>query len=211
MSLAHTGAAKRIALNGRKPSRRLLRACCHFGIGISRATSVTSPSRELDALMTLSPGSVALVTGPSGCGKSRLLRKLCASVRSAEYHDLSARETRRSKATVIDRIALPLDRALRLLGATGLADPFVLGRTACELSVGERARFLLARALVRPPAWLVIDEFLTMLDRETAWGVARSFRRAAAEFAPEARIVVATAREDVAAYLNADVVVRCDG
>ena len=208
MSLAHTGAAKRIALNGRTPSRRLLRACCHFGIGISRRRSTPSPSRELDALLTLAPGSIALVTGPSGCGKSRLLQKLCASAKSSEYHDLSACERRRNKATVIDRIALPLDRALRLLGATGLADPFVLGRTAFELSVGERARFMLARALVSPPAWLAIDEFLTTLDRETASGVAHSFRRAVAEFAPQTRIVVATAHDDVARYLNADTIVR---
>lgn len=210
MSLAHTRAAKRIALNGRSPSRRLLRACCRFGIGISRGHSTPSPSRELDALLALAPGSVALVTGPSGCGKSRLLRKLCAAAKPAMYRDLSAHERRPSKAAVIDRIALPVDRALRLLGAAGLADPFVLGRTACELSVGERSRFMLARALVRPPAWLAIDEFLTTLDRETAWGVACSFRRAAAEFAPHTRIVVATAHEDVARSLNADVVVRCD-
>lgn len=208
MSLAHTGAAKRIAINGRKPSRRLLRACCRFGIGISRSDSPPSSSRELDALLALAPGSVALVTGPSGCGKSRLLQKLCAAAKPAKYHDLSTCERRRNKAPVIDRIALPVDRALRLLGAAGLADPFVLGRTVCELSVGERARFALARALVRPPAWLMIDEFLTTLDRETAWGVARSFRRAAHEYAPQTRIVVATAHDDVARYLNADTIVR---
>lgn len=201
---------KRIALNGRVPSRRLLRACCRFGIGVSREVSALPASPDLDALCSLLPGSLALITGPSGCGKSRLLKHLRANVKRTIYCDLSAcgRERSGSGGSVIDLLALPLDRALRLLAAAGLADPFVLGRTVRELSVGERARFSLARALARRPDWLLIDEFLTTLDRETAFGVARSFRRAAREFAPCARIVVATAHEDVAAHLNADVVVR---
>jgi len=211
---------KRIFLNGRAPSTRLLRACCRFGIGVSARATEPVSTRELDALIRLAPGQAAFITGPSGCGKSRLLKRLHAEVEGATLCDLSSiyrsgrvhSAPRRAKS-VIDLIPLPLDRALRLLASCGLADPFVLGRTPHELSVGERARFALARALARmkKPGWLLIDEFLTTLDRETAAGVARSFRRAAQEFAPQFRIVVATAHEDVAMHFSADVHVRCGG
>jgi hypothetical protein len=212
-------------MNGRTPSKRLLRACCRFGIGVSQRASELPAMRELQLLLALAPGQAAFITGPSGCGKSRLLKRLCDEVEGATLCDLTsiyrscrrgttqtaraARPARRAKS-VIDLIPLPLDRALRLLASCGLADPFVLGRTPHELSVGERARFTLARALARmkQPGWLLIDEFLTTLDRETAAGVARSFRRAAHEFAPELRIVVATAHEDVGVHFGAHVHVR---
>lgn len=223
LSCASTG-PKRIALDGRAPSRRLLRACCRFGIGVSRGASARPSPRDLDVLLGLAPGGFALVTGASGSGKSRLLRSLREKLREAggggggeggggvRLRDLASIYKRdRGSASVIDLIPLPLDRALRLLGAAGLADPFVLGRTVRELSVGERARFTLARSLalqMKGPGWLLIDEFLTTLDRETAFAVARSFRHAARELAPESRVVVATAHADVETYLGADVCVR---
>jgi len=207
-SHSHSG-PKRIALNGRAPSKRLLRACCRFGIGVTRDTSPVHMPIELEALLALGPGSAALITGASGSGKSRLLKRLRDEVRGPKVCDLSS-IYRRGRRSVIDLIPLPLDQALRLLAASGLADPFVLGRTVCELSVGERSRFLLARALAkqRRAGWLLIDEFLTTLDRETASGVARSFRRAAREFAPELRVVVATAHADLAPEFGADVWMR---
>lgn len=213
---------KRIALNGRAPSRKLLKACCRFGIGVTRRAELDSDGPRVESLLALAPGSVALVTGASGSGKSMLLKELKRRLRSGDQNaslvDLSSiykggrrRCSGRSEGgrSVIDLVPLSLDRSLRLLAAAGLADPFVLGRTVGELSVGERARFALARALAkRKSGWLLIDEFLTTLDRATAMGVGRSFRRAAREIAPELRIVVATAQDDVDGALGADVVVR---
>jgi len=207
---------KRIFLNGRAPSTRLLRACCRFGIGVSALAANPAATSDFDALTRLAPGRAALITGPSGSGKSRLLKRVRDRVEDATLCDLSsiyrtgrAHSAPRRARSVIDLIPLPLDRALRLLASCGLADPFVLGRTPAELSVGERARFTLARALAKQRSgWLLIDEFLTTLDSETAAAVARSFRRAAQEFAPHCCIVVATAHEDVAMHFGADVHVR---
>lgn len=202
---------KRIALGGRTPSRKLLRACCRFGIAVTRDPTPPLQTPELGALLALPPGATALITGASGRGKSRLLARTKSATADSALCDLSALSARAAKArSVIDHIPLPLDRALRLLAATGLADPFILGRTPSELSVGERARFMLAKALARrkPPGWLLIDEFLTTLDRQTAASVARSFRHAANTFAPRARIVVATAHEDVAIHFAPDLLVR---
>ncbi|MBX3388053.1 MAG: ATP-binding cassette domain-containing protein [Phycisphaeraceae bacterium] len=199
--------SKRISLNGRAPTGKLLRACCRFGIGVTRASAPARDYGDLDTLLALAPGDIALITGPSGCGKSTLLRALFRALRgrNAKFRDLSsARKCERVNKAVIDLIPLPLEKSLRLLAAAGLADPFVLGRTVRELSVGERMRFMLARSLAEcaDAEWLLLDEFLTMLDRETAVAVASSLRRAAREIAPELRIVVATPHEDVAGALG---------
>ncbi|MGH7244799.1 MAG: AAA family ATPase [Phycisphaerales bacterium] len=216
MPISSSHAPKRIALNGRAPSRRLLKACCRFGIGVTRKADLPARGHRLDALLGLAPGGVALVTGPSGSGKSRLMRELREAVPDAVLCDLAS-IYRCGSGAVIDLIPLPLERALRLLAAAGLADPFVLGRTVRELSVGERARFFLARALARRsrsskarPGWLLIDEFLTTLDRETAKGVARSFRHAASVMTPRSRVIVATAHGDVEREFAPDVVVQLE-
>lgn len=206
---------KRMTLVRGRTSSRLLRACCRFGIGVTRggAADVRHHDGHLGRLALLAPGQIALVTGPSGSGKSTLLRALAARV-----HVRAPRETlgrrrqrhrRRPKApSIIDLMPLGLDRWLRTLACVGLADPLLLGRTPEELSTGERARFELARALARRKGWLLIDEFLTTLDRETAVSVARSLRRAVSAEFSGLRVVVATAHDDLVESLGPDVVVR---
>lgn len=213
MDFKSANRCKRIGLNGRAPTRRLLHACCRFGLGVTRRAPFDSPATDLGALLALGAGQLALVAGPSGSGKSRLLRALAAALRAGPetvtLRDLFAKI--RSDRAVIDLMPLKLESALRVLAATGLADPFVLGRKPRELSVGEQARFVLARTLAQRRArrgWLLLDEFLTTLDRGSALATARSFRRAASEIAPDLRIVVASPQDDLVEALRPDLVVR---
>ncbi len=217
---------KRINLVRGRASMRLLRACCRFGIGLTHggAARETRHVDQLDRLASVAPGQIALVTGPSGSGKSTLLRALGARlhVRTARAGHPSyshrrrvpggRRSTRRaaSACAIIDLIPLPLDRALRTLACVGLADPLLLGRTPEELSTGERARFDLARAISRRAGWVLLDEFLTTLDRETATSVARSLRRAVTNEFSGLRVVVATAHGDLGESLEPDVHVELE-
>jgi iron(III) transport system ATP-binding protein len=60
-----------------------------------------------------------------------------------------------SKAQITDRV----DKALELVGLTGFAD-----RMATQLSGGQQQRLSVARALVREPSVLLLDEPLSNLD-----------------------------------------------
>ena len=53
----------------------------------------------------------------------------------------------------------------------------VVGERGLRLSGGQRQRIALARALVRKPALLILDEATTALDRETEAGIGETFRR----------------------------------
>lgn len=195
-----------IAIGPRASSPRLRRACARFGLRLTHADT-TPPVRALglQQLRSLRPGCIALLTGRSGCGKSAMLHALraaCEARGEAVWSPPRAASTR-----VIDSIGGSLHGALGTLARVGLADATILPRRVRDLSEGERARFAIAlacRAAAEPvaPEWVLIDEFLTVVDRSTARAVAAAVRRVwrAGECFP--RLVVATAHADLHAPLR---------
>lgn len=177
--------AKRLSVQ--RPSGRLMRACCRFGIGIARARE-RRPAPDLGALarlLELPEGGQARLVGPSGCGKSSLLRALQRELRRKGVPCALIDCTRHLyiDRAVVDVIPLGLEPTLRLLAAVGLSDPLLLWRRPRELSTGERARLLLARGLARAKrgGWLLVDEYLSTLDEGTARAVDVAFCRASRE------------------------------
>lgn len=121
--------------------------------------------------LRLNPGEIVTVIGPNGAGKTTLVRVVLG------LQSLSDGQVRRSAATrigympqklVVDRsMPLSVERFLRLTGAdhraahaalerVGVAD--VLRRPVAQVSGGELQRVLLARAILRRPDLLVLDE-----------------------------------------------------
>ncbi|GAF89411.1 unnamed protein product [marine sediment metagenome] len=142
-----------------------------FGIGLDESYEVTLYE---DLTLDVRAGDVVFVTGPSGSGKSVLVERLERAIRDGQpdgghivnlagvRSEVPGRKAQRARtgtgagdpvrvrmdeAPVIDLMSGPLEGALRLLSAAGLADAFLLLRRARELSDGQRYRLRLALAL----------------------------------------------------------------
>jgi ABC-type ATPase with predicted acetyltransferase domain len=192
-----------------QPSEAVLRTAEMFGIGLDESYEVTLfENLRID----VRPGDVVYVTGPSGSGKSVLLAQLTEALRqawpAARLADLGAVALPAGRA-VIDLMQPPLEQALRILSAAGLADAFLLLRTPDELSDGQRWRLRLAMAMEAVSrsgnAVLVADEFCSTLDRLCARAVAYRVRRMASR--EGVTVLAASAHDDLLEDLAPDVLV----
>ena len=195
----------RYPLPPRRPSSAASIVMDCFGISAEAAPVVIAEDLELP----VQPGDVVCFTGPSGSGKSSLLRGVAAQLEQEDpgsVVDIAALKL--PEVSLVDALALPVEEALALLSAAGLAEARLLLRTPAELSDGQRYRFRLAAALARQPKWIVADEFTATLDRHLACVIAFNLRRQASR--AETGFLLATTHEDMLDDLQPDLHVRTD-
>ena len=96
---------------------------------------------------------------------------------------------------LIDQIGKDLNHALELLSLAGLNDAYLYVRRPSELSDGQRYRFRLAKLIESGAKVWIADEFLAVLDRDTAKVIAFSLQKAARRVG--ATLMVATTHQDM--------------
>ncbi len=183
----------------------------------------------------LSCGQVLAVIGDSGCGKTTLLMMIAGlitptsgTISLGERSMLGVRPDKRGIAMVFQHDALyphlsarkHLERAVRAQGGTRVearAQTFkiasamgidgCLGRKPAALSGGQRRRVALARAMVRRPALLLLDEPFSGLDADRIDSICGLLRGRWND--TPTTVLIATHRQQAAAAL-ADSVVRVE-
>lgn len=183
-----------------------------------RDTIPDDPPDPADAALAidaaLHPRRIALITGHSGSGKSRLadaIARRCAAAGRPVIHErgLTPQTHSDPHARVIDALTGPIERRLRALARAGLAEARLFLRPVASLSVGERARLTLARAFLiaessPTPATLILDEFASTLDRDTAARVGTLLRRWVDRAPAPVRVLCLTGHEDLDGPLRPD-------
>jgi UDP-glucose/iron transport system ATP-binding protein len=160
----------------------------------------------LDGFSAAIPAGVSALVGPSGSGKSTVLRLLdrlsdpdsgTVSYEGTDVRDRDPLALRREvclvpqlpallAGTVADNICFAAGLAgsepdvAELLGHAGLSEDYA-ERDVGRLSVGERQRGMLARALALEPRVLLLDEPTSALDAEARDAVEATISRLAGD------------------------------
>lgn len=172
-------------------TERVLEIAEAFGLGLDDKEFVVFDNLPLE----IEQGDVVYITGQSGSGKSTVLRELAAAMRKdgLVVRDIDAVEM--LDKPLIDQIGVDLQHGLELLSLAGLNDAYLYVRKPSELSDGQRYRFRLAKLIESGANVWIADEFLAVLDRDTAKVIAFSLQKAARRAG--ATLMVATTHHDM--------------
>ena len=145
-----------------------------FGLGIDEAQRF----KVYDNLeVEIGLKDIVYITGDSGSGKSTLLRWLEEALKPDTINVASIQPD--PDKPIIEQVGGSLDEALELLSRAGLNDAFLFIRRYRELSDGQKYRFKIAKMMESQKQYWVLDEFCSLLDRDTAKIVAYNIQKLA--------------------------------
>ena len=181
---------------------RVLEIAESFGLGLDSKEFVVFDNVEVE----IKQGDVVYINGQSGSGKSTALRELKRlmieeGLRVADIDEVEMREV-----PLTDQIGESTNRGLNLLGLAGINDAFLYCRKPSELSDGQRYRFKLAKLIESKAQVWVADEFLAVLDRESAKTIA--YRLQSVARIAGATLIVATTHTDMVDDLAPDITIE---
>ncbi len=167
--------------------------------GLSSANSDDWRKRPTPSLPT---AGITFVTGASGSGKSTWLREILAHCPDA----VTLPDSLPSNAPLVDLLKKPLSDTISWFGRFGLGDARVLSQPYEHLSEGQKFRARLAVTISSDVRFLVVDEFLSLVDRPAARVAAHHFQKLCRQ--RNICAVVASAHDDIEEYLRPNHTVR---
>jgi len=183
-------------------SERVLELAEAFGLGLDDKEFVVFENLGLE----IKEGDVVYITGQSGAGKSLLLRELKKAFVAAGYSVADIDEVKFEDKPLCEQIGKNLKHALDLMSIGGLTDANLYARKPNELSDGQRYRFRLAKVIESGAKVWVADEFLAILDRDTAKIIAMGIQKVARKVG--ATLIVATTHKDMVDDLGPDLYIE---
>lgn len=137
------------------------------------------------------------ITGESGSGKSTILKEV---FKETTYDDDTFLKT------PLIEMGYDVKETLKVLNMFGLGDASLFALKPTQLSDSQKKRAEIVRMVLDGNEIIVIDEFLSTLDRLTAKSISFNIKKNF-DFLG-IKLVVATAHSDLEEYLKPDVVVK---
>jgi len=178
---------------GVKISQRTLKVAEAFGLGVDHSKRF----RIYDNVeLKITPRDIVYVTGDSGSGKSVLLRTLEKDIREAGFSCININEIKPiPDEPIIETVGKSFEEAIMLLSRVGLNDAFLFLRSYDQLSDGQKYRYRLAKLIESDAQFWIIDEFCSLLDRDTAKIVAYNVQKQARRMGKA--VIAATTHKDL--------------
>ena len=172
-------------------SSRVLEIAEAFGLGLDDKEFVVFDNQEFD----IKQGDVVYITGQSGSGKSTVLRELAQKMEAAGLTVADIDKVVLEDKSLVEQIGETTKSGLTYLSIAGLNDAYLFIRKPSELSDGQRYRFRMAKLIESGAKVWIADEFLAVLDRETAKVIAFNLQKIARKVG--ATVLVATTHQDM--------------
>lgn len=183
-------------------SPRVIEIAEAFGLGLTEKHFVVFDHLELE----VNQGDLVYITGQSGGGKSVLLRELSKQMDQQGLQVAHLDTLELDNRPLIEQLGGTTNQALQILGAAGLNDANLFIKKPSELSDGQRYRFRLAKLMLSGAKVWVADEFLAVLDRDTAKSIAFTIQKIART--QGATLMVATTHTDMVSDLAPDLYIE---
>jgi len=144
--------------------------------------------------------SIIYITGESGCGKSTLINEI------VKRYNIEKKELKIEYDKPLFLWGNNKEENLKLLSLVGLGDATLFIAKYHQLSDSQQYRAILFAHLLSDEKYIILDEFLSTLDRTTAKAVSYVFQKAIRK--TNKILICSTAHSDLTNYLQPDLIIK---